>query len=474
MRVGKERCAVTIALLVSVVACCSFAAGGERDEYRITVSSFLGGSGFDDAVVGSRIQSDGTIVLAANLGADILQRVGSTGRRGPAAGGRASGRGGAVVLRLSPDGRKLLSLKPIGNELKDMAIDEGGNIYLAAGAGGVIKLSPKADRMVWRKAIGDCSRVDAAADGRVAAIATAGIHVFDPRGGQIGQAKGSHYTNDVCIDGVSKTVVFCGFRNAKAFDGKKTYPVQICYVRGLSYRGERKWTNYDWSTDRNSDRFLNKPTNNMADTRADRCSIGRDGKLYVTFQVAGGNHIFRYSPTNVTEKVKLAGGDKYHQFYNSRSEHKCFFARYEPGSGKFLAGQQFCGRLSSGRANAVVTKRGEINADETGRVYLAGQAAYGLPLSVNPNGGDYTGGGFILVLSPDLKTRLLCTRTAAGKGSPHTVDARTIGGKTRAVLGGSGMPDGMFVKDAVQAKAADPGKEKKDPKDGFFVVIEKN
>ena len=29
------------------------------------------------------------------------------------------------------------------------------------------------------------------------------------------------------------------------------------------------------------ERFLNKPTNNMADSRGDRCAIGRDGKLYV-------------------------------------------------------------------------------------------------------------------------------------------------------------------------------------------------
>jgi len=211
----------------------------------------------------------------------------------------------------------------------------------------------------------------------------------------------------------------------------------------------------------------------MADSRGDRCTIGKDGKLYVTFQVAGGNHVFRYSPTNITEKVKLAGGDKYHQFHNSRAEHKCFFARYDPGTGKFLAGQQFCGRLSSGRANAAVTKTGEITADEAGRVYVVGRAASGLPLTMNPDGDDYTGGGFILVMSPDLKTRLLVTRTAGGKGAPHTVDARTVNGKTRAIFGGSGMVDGMFTKNAPQPKPCDAGSGKKDPKDGFFAVIEK-
>lgn len=77
-------------------------------------------------------------------------------------------------------------------------------------------------------------------------------------------------------DSVSKTVIQTGFRNAHAFDGKKTYPVQIAYIRSHCYDGERKWTDYDWSTDQQSDRFLNKPTNNMADSRGDRCAIGRD------------------------------------------------------------------------------------------------------------------------------------------------------------------------------------------------------
>ena len=249
--------------------------------------------------------------------------------------------------------------------------------------------------------------------------------------------------------------------------------MQICYVHGLDYTGKRKWTNYNWSTDRTSDRFLNKPTNNMADSRGDRCAIGRDGKLYVTFQVAGGNHLFRYSPRDITRKSPIVGGDNYHKFHNSRAEHKCFFARFDAGTGDYLAGQQFCGRLSSGRANAAVTKEGEITADEAGRVYVVGKAASGLPLTMNPEGKDYTGGGFILVMSPDLKTRLLVTRTAAGKGSPHALDVRTVKGKTRAVWGGSGMVDGMFVKNALQGKGVDAGTGKKDPKDAFFAVIEK-
>ena len=158
------------------------------------------------------------------------------------------------------------------------------------------------------------------------------------------------------------------------------------------------------------------------------------------------------------------GGDKYHRFYNSRAEHKCFFARYDPATGEYLMGQQFCGRLSSGRANAVVTKTGAITADKRGNVYVVGKAAYGLPLNLNPDGKDYTGGGFLLVMSSDLKRRLLCTRVQAGKGSSHAVDACIRNGHAFAVYGGSKMQSGMFVRGAIQKEAADD-------EEGFFVLL---
>jgi len=44
------------------------------------------------------------------------------------------------------------------------------------------------------------------------------------------------------------------------------------------------------------------------DTRGYRCAIGRDGRLYIAFEAAGGNHLFRYSPTDINEPFKLVGG----------------------------------------------------------------------------------------------------------------------------------------------------------------------
>lgn len=452
-------------MFMSTLPVCAVPADGpSAGGYAIVASSYLGSAEFDDSVVGAQVLSDGTIVLAANLSAHIASVLNTSQSTFD-----DDLRGGLV--RLTSGGSRLLALVGLAKEVRDMAIDAQDSIYLAAGADGLLKVDPKTTRIVWRKDFADCTRVDVSPGGHLAAIADGSIHIFDPAGTQTGQAKGKGYTNDVCVDAGSKTVIFCGFRNAHAFDGKRRYPVQICYIIGLNYDGSRKWTNYDWSTDRESDRFLNKPTNNMADTRADRCAIGRDGKLYVTFQVAGGNHIFRYSPKNIMQKAQIVGGDKYHQFYNSRAEHKNFFARYEPATGEYLAGQQFCGRLSNNRANAVVTKEGDITADEQGRVYLVGRSAYGIPIDLFPDKSDYAGGGFILIMSPDLKERLLCTRTCGGKGSPHAVATRKIEGRIHAVFGGSGMVEGMFVNDAIQPEPVDVGTEKNDPKDAFFVVL---
>jgi hypothetical protein len=58
--------------------------------------------------------------------------------------------------------------------------------------------------------------------------------------------------SDVCVDSVSKTVLAVGTRQAKAHDSRRVEPVQIGYVLGMAYDGQVKWTNYDWSTQRDS------------------------------------------------------------------------------------------------------------------------------------------------------------------------------------------------------------------------------
>jgi len=466
MRNPKALCSVCVFAITLSLSAESGALYAAEPAFEFTVSSYLGGAGFDDAVVGCRFTSGGEIVLAANLSPDAQAKLPAAKKTG-----LGEGRAGCI-LHLDAEGKKITAVTALAGRLHDMCLGKDDAIYVAAGDEGAMKLTADAAKVLWQASPGAVSRIDVGDDDTCGVVCGGKILIYDADGKQIGSAGGGQYTTDVCVHAGSKTVIQCGFRNARAFDGKKTYPVQICYLRGHAYDGELKWRNYDWSTDRASDRFLNKPTNNMADSRADRVSIGADGKLYATFQVAGGNHIFRYSPRDIMQKVELAGGDKFHQFYHSQAEHKNVVCRYEPATGEYRVGQQLCGRLSSGRANAVVTKEGDITADAAGRVYFVGKSAYGIPVNLNPTGGDYLGGGFLAVYSPDMKQRLLITRTSDGKGSPHAVATRTdAAGKTTVVYGGGGMVEGMFTQAAIQPKAADATAEKNDPQDGFFAVL---
>jgi hypothetical protein len=427
--------------------------------FTVRMSSYLGGSGDDDAVVGLRIAADGTIVMAANLASDFDPQV------KPEKAGGDPGRRGAV-LRLSGDGRRILSLQRIADEVKDLALDGKDNVYVAAGKMGAIRLWPQADRVLWTKDLGNsCDRIDAAADGHaVALVGGKQVVILDPAGKQLTALAGKAFTTDACIDGASKTVVYTGFRNARAYDGKRNEPVQIAYVKAVGYDGREKWTDYDWSTDQASERFVNRSTNNMADTRAYRCTVGRDGKLYVAFESAGGNHIFRWLPTDIMAKAPVVGGGPYHEFWGGGGAvHRTVFGRFDIATGKADLLQQCTGRDDKNRCTNVRMKQGALAADEGGRAFLAGWAGASLPIDLDPIPGQPRGGPFLLGMAPDLRGRLVCTRMH-GQGSVHALDVSRVGGRVMVVYGGSGAEEGMFVQDAVQKTARG--------KDGFLVILQ--
>ena len=188
---------------------------GLASEFDFAVSSYLGESGFDDSISGACIQSDGTIVLAGNLGPNVRKKLGLDS---PLAG---------CVIHLDADGRKVLSARGVAALVNDLAVDGSGNLYVAVDAAGLVKLSPDGASTIWTATPGKVVRVAAGRDGTAACIVERTVHIFDAGGKSLGTAAGGQYTCDVCVDSDSKTVIQTGFRNAHAFDGKKTYPVQI-------------------------------------------------------------------------------------------------------------------------------------------------------------------------------------------------------------------------------------------------------
>lgn len=423
--------------------------------YDVSMSTYLGGPLDSDSVKGVRIRSDGQIVVAANIGATKVQ--GETGLLL----NNATASSGGVVLRLSPDGKTVLALSRCAEELGDLAIDDADNIYLAGTTGGIIKLNASADQVVWVRLVGTyIHRVDASGDGRAVCHKPSNLsdpesqagdgitYIFDSLGNETASFSGTQNTTDVCIDGATDTIIQIGWRQTNAFDGNKTQPVQIAYIRGKDMTGGDKWKAYGWSSNSSDPDFINTPENNMADTRGYRCSIGGDGKLYAAFECAGGNHIFRYKTDDITTKTSIVGGDRWHNFSRSRAEHKTFVGKYEPGSGAYLRGIEFCTRKSNGEANALRVKGGEIRADVSGRVYLGGASASGLPIpgapffslrsdetAFTPFPDLYKGGPYFVIFSPDFTRRTYTTRFSPS-GTTHAVDGREIGGLPRIAWGG--------------------------------------
>jgi hypothetical protein len=481
VRVVMVKQLVLIAGLVVIGATPLLARGAQRasetQAVSISSASLLGGAGNADAVRGARIQSDGSIVLAVNLSA--LQWAGAAQTLLNGASDASEG----AIIRLSADGRSVKTITRVAARINDVSIDGQDNIYVAAWSDGLLKLSPDAGTLAWRLPQTRTLRVDAATDGTVAALVTTAsdpdtsapgagqLVVVGPDGAPRAAVPGRHNTLDVCVDGATQRVVSIGWRQASVAG----VPVQIAYLKAIDFAGADQYTLYDWSTTSGDARFINTPTNNMADTRGYRCSIGADGRLYAAFEAAGGNHIFRYSPIDINARVTLAGGDQWQTFSNTRSEHKTVFARFDIASGAFLAGQEYLARLGPDKnnaGNALRVDKGAISADASGRVYIGGASAWGLPMPPHPrftpspekqtfnhlesDAAAYLGGAWLTVFSPDFKTREFTTRLATG-GSTYAIDARQVGSGIVIAAGGVAAAGSVTTTHTVNALQASSG-----------------
>ena len=401
-------------------------------DFSLTSSSFVGDVTEIDEVRGARVQSNGTMVIAAIT----TTRPGEgnvtllNGTTNEAAG---------TIIRLSKTG-SIVSVTKVGNRVLDIDLDADDNIYAALGNGGFVKLDPTTSSLICQRDNGGSARrIDAADDGTVAALSEGIVYVYNALGDPITNFSGKNFTEDVAVSAGLQRVFSVGFRNANS----GCNPVQVAYLRAHDFSGAEVWRDYDHPATLLDNCDKDGLENNMVDTRGYRVSLGEDRYLYAAFEVAGGNHIFRRSPHDLKVSVPIVGGDKHHEFYNTKSEHKTFFARYDPTTGEYLKGQQFVARLSNGGGNAVRIKEGDIQADARGRVYLGGSAASGLPLSFAPSeAGSYTGGAWVMVMSSDFKKRLLVSRI--GQGGTKAVGVRTVGEVPVLVWGGKSKTSEEF------------------------------
>jgi hypothetical protein len=398
----------------------------KADTNRFTTSSFFGSVG-DDDIRGIVYQKNGTIVMAANVGNISALNVPTKLLNG------ATADSAGVILRLASDGKSILSMTRLCTRVADLSKDNNDNLYVAAWKSGIFKLNPMADSVRWRKTFSKpVHRIDAGPSGKNIAMVAIETdindgtltetfnYLHDENGNLMYQFPGvSQNGADVAIDEVSQTVIRVGFKNFRTYDkkgGTQTLPVFVPVVRGNAYDGTPKYVGYDWSADTNSTRWINRSENNMADARLNRCVIGKDGKLYLMGQIYGGNHCFRYDPFDIMKPAIVVGGDHFFTLSNTGTESHAFLGRYDPATGLEDRGQAFTARLPNTKGNSVFVDQGAIDVDSTGRIYLTGTSAWGLPLTTDYIPGEYTGGAFALVLSPNMATREMCVRLSFGNG----------------------------------------------------------
>ncbi len=440
---------------------------------QFSASSFMG-SLDNDEVRGAVIKENNEIVLAGNFGILNFPSAQKYYLNG------ATDASPGTLITLSSDGKQIISITRLTNKIADLAKDRNDNLYIAAVADGIFKVNAKTNNLLWQKSFTNgkyVQRLDAGSTGHVAVMLTTESNIddgtltggvfyhLDKDGNLIANLNGvGQYAADVCIDETTETIVLVGFKNFNTLDqpGGSVQPVYVPIMRGLNFDGSQRWVAYDWSNDEPSPRWLNKPANNMADLRFNRCSIGKDGKLYVVGQVYGGNHCMRYDAFDIMLPGKMAtGGDTYFNLANTGTETHVIFGRYEPLSGAVLKTQSFTARLANTKGNSVFAELGNIAADELSNVYVTGTSAFGAPQSVDYVPGDYTGGGYLLVTNADMNSRLKSVRlstSAYGK-------ALAVKNSNQSIYGGNVNSNAMYITSpAVQANSAGAV-------DGFYAVI---
>jgi hypothetical protein len=402
-------------------------------ENAFSIASYLGDAADDDAFTGAEYLPDGTLVLSAILDPGLFPGVTPLYLNGATAGDRG------LIVRLSEDGRTVLSVSVVGPRVLDLSTDPAGRIFAAADTAGAVVLNASADSVLFSQSFPKrAHRIDAGADGTFAVltasasdyassqIASATAFAYAPGFALLGEMGGaSFYTTDLAVDSATRTIAFIGWRNVSSMeDDTGSNPVDVPSLVGRAYDGTEKFRGYDWGRESEGERWLNRVKNNMADTRGARVVYGPDGKLYAAFEFDGGNTPLRDDPFDLDQSAMVVGGDMYHTMANTSTVPKVFVGRYEPETGQYLIGQWITGRLSNGNDNTIRIENGNLRVDAAGRIHVVGSSASGLPLTHDPLPGlPNTGGAYHLVYSPDFRSREFLTRLTLSTSGARTNNA---------------------------------------------------
>ncbi len=394
---------------------------------EVCSASYLGGQD-DDNGTSVEIAPDQSVVLGGKI---VDNNFGVTPINLQAGSSNSSG-GNGVIIRMSPEGKKILSVTRLGDTVDDLDINRTTGEIAVVGDFGFAIISSDGTQVLWSQNLGSGGgatfstgrRVAVGQDGAIAALFNKQVTVFDAARNQIGKfTPAGKYIEDVAVDSDTQTVIVTGYTQK---NGGKCSQLQVAFVRGYSYTGKIKWQDYDWTSAQ-----AYATNSSCADTRGVRVAIGKDNLLYFAGESAGGNTIYNYDSSDLSQNAPNVTFDKYNTPYNTKSNQITYYARLNPATGEILKGQFALARLSKDQGNTIRPKA--ITADEDGNVYIGGISGYNianrnaLSISGQPLG-PYSGGDcFLLIVSPDFNTRKIWTSWTA-QGS--TTNSGTIFGVT--------------------------------------------
>ncbi len=416
---------------------CTLANSGMLASNRLNSESatYLG-TGLTDVVNAVEIAGNCSVVVAGKMGA-----IAGVAAPQPLVQGVASSTG--LLVEIIYEGREVRRQRNFGTVINDLASNANDDILIGSDAG-LARMTADLQTVLWSKtALGSADRVALGNDGTAAALFGKTLRVFDAQGNELSNRTfGDALVNDVAIDGSGVYVTGLAQR-----DGGPCTQLQVAWVRSYTRAGVERWKAWDWTHAQAA-----ATSSSCADTRGYRVAIGRDGGLYFAGESAGGNTIYRFQSTDLAQSAPNVSTDAYNNAYNTASNHITYFAKLDPANGQVLRGQILLARLDSTKGNTIRPRA--ITADEQGRVYVAGVSAYAIADRANLsfNGvttTTYAGGDpFVLVLSPDLRTRLLWFSAANG-GKGEALGIATSRGLT--ALGSRADAAPMLIDRAVQS-----------------------
>jgi hypothetical protein len=391
-------------------------------EHNLTYGSFIGKAGGDTAARVVGFTKNGEILMGGNFKAT------------PTAPAMAN------LLKISADGKTVLSWITLGSRIDDMEVQAKNDRVVLGGDFGVVWLQISTMTVIARNTLptlpdpggskdGTKTRVAMNPAGDTAVLRSKNVMIFDGTGAlkQTRVLDGRDFVNDVAINGTGNRVYVVGFSNRRNINDRNN-PVQVPFLWAMNPKQNMTcvWRSWDYNPNRLAQFDATKPMdgiapdapgsecptdpnpfnatkpilNNMADSRLYQVVIARVNgieQLAVLGESAGGNSVLRWDGKHLGKyyEVNSQGNevpietrvkpDAYSNTYNSKSAHFLYYGTVRESDGIVMAGQYAVPRLPDatnplrpGLANSFRAKDGGIALDSKGNIYVVGTSAYGI------------------------------------------------------------------------------------------------